>query len=240
MNKIITVRSRGKIRTINTLHRGKGTEVAHEFLDKVSRGFVKYSSNYMKLVEESPFAFREKQLNSILAPALAEFSKAFLMEFPINRKNKKLDYDSHGWVDYWAYYKSIDFYLELKHSYASLGGKITNVTLRRWESANCQAKDCIHSLPCLEGSRGFMSLSIQIIPIYETVKLNKEASSINDVERLINIQNIFHEKLEPRVNWSFLWIVHENLANKSYDLREKNKKYYPAVLIVANVSTLKK
>ncbi|MFM9785992.1 hypothetical protein, partial [Streptomyces scabiei] len=77
------------------------------------------------------------------------------------------------WIDYWASYNKIDFFIELKHSFASyLGGTITEVTSRRWGNANQQTKDCIDSLLILKSSKGFMTTAIQVIPIYETVKFD--------------------------------------------------------------------
>lgn len=67
--------------------------------------------------------FKERQLHSILAPALSKFTGAFLIESPVNRNWSSIsneDYDdSHGWVDYWCYYRDIVFLIELKHGFIS-------------------------------------------------------------------------------------------------------------------------
>lgn len=234
-----TIKSRGKLNIINNIPQGKGSFKTADFLEKLVNGFIKYSGNYMEIVNESPFAYRERQLNSLFGPAMADFTDAFLTEIPAIRKNKAAKTESYGWVDFWARYRKVDFYLELKHSYGSYNsGVITKETMDLWAKAKDQTQNCSKSLLRMEDSDGIMVLPVQVIPIYEGIYFENEPSSIENTERLLEIQNFYHDELVTSANWSALWIIHKDLAYDSYHVNGDKRVYYSAVLIVSNVTDI--
>lgn len=231
------IRSRGKLNIISNIPLGIGSRKSKDFLGNMVEGFIKYSANYMEIVNESPFAYSERQLNSLLGPAMADFTDAFLLEMPTSRKCKILKSEMNGWVDCWARYRKIDFYFELKHSYGSYkSGIITQRTFQLWSDAINQTKNCAHSLLRMDDSDGIMVLPIHVIPIYESVHKEKEALSIGNLNRLLELQEIYHQNLKPSFNWSALWIINEDLVGRSYHEYGDNLTYYSAVLIVSNVT----
>jgi len=121
---MITLRNIGKLNIKSDIGDGIGRRIANDFLNKLFEGFARQSSVYIKAIGEAPFAYRERQLHSIFAPALARFTTAFLMEHPLSRqwsKAKKLEHiDYTGWLDYWCRYRDFDFFIEIKHDYSAL------------------------------------------------------------------------------------------------------------------------
>lgn len=214
--------------------------VAKDFLESVALRFIDHSSQYMNLVGETPFAFRERQLNSVFAPAISKVAEAFLMELPTNRQNKKQGYNNYGWIDYWAFYRNIDFYLELKHSFISYRGRsVTDKTFYRWEKANEQTKDCATYLQVSYDSRGYMALPIQVIPIYEARQEHEDAEGIENEESLIELHDLVHSSLNPKPNWSCLLMPHKDLSNMAFHEYEDRNECYPGVIIVSRVEEMK-
>lgn len=235
-----TVRSKGKYRILDKIPRANGQMVAKDFLASVALSFIDHSSKYMDLVGETPFAFRERQLNSVFAPALSKVAEAFLMELPTNRINKRQGYDNYGWVDYWAFYRNIDFYLELKHSFISYRGRsITEKTSNRWLKVNEQTKDCAANLQVSHDSRGYMAVPIQVIPIYEVRQEYGVVEGTEKEESLIELHDLVHNSLNPRPNWSCLWIPHRDLTNRAFHEYEERDEYYPGVILVSRVEEMK-
>lgn len=234
-----TIRNCGKLRIIDDITDDQGSRVIRDFLSQLAESFAKRSAKYMRLVQESPFAYSERQSSSLLAPALSEISEAFLMEFPTKRKDRKLDYDTHGWIDFWALFRNIDFYIELKHSYLSYRGQsITSKTERRWKSVNQQVKDCKKDILTTIDSRGFITLPIQIIPIYESRRENESSLAVKNHPDLLGIHEHVHHSLSPSPNWSALWTINEDLVQNSFHYTENGLEYYPALLIVSRFDKL--
>ncbi|WP_143960150.1 hypothetical protein [Litoribacter populi] len=226
-------------RVLSEVVDGEGKRIAQDFLERLTNGFVKHSTKYMKFVYETPFAFGERQVNSILAPALAGFAEAFLLEIPANRKNLKQGYESHGWVDIWARYRKIDFYLEVKHSFASYKSlSINKDTHGKWEEAIVQIKDCSSSLMKMYDSNGIIILPLHIITIFDGVAEGEISLSIEDGNELSLIQKNHHHSLK-NLNWSSLWTVPGSLAKNAYHIRENKDIYYPGVILASNISKLR-
>lgn len=235
-----TLRGKGYLAFINEIRRSKGSVVVNEFLNEVAVNFAKFSSDYMKIVNESPFAYRERQVNSVFAPALSKVADAFFMEVPTSRIDKDLDYNSHGWIDYWAFYRNLDFYLELKHSYASyLGGSITQTSKRRWLNANRQTRDCLSHISKSYKSNGIVALPIHIIPIYKVVNDKIDDSFSHQDGELEEIYFGHHNGLEPKPNWSCLWTLPEPIINNCWHKSNRdNKEYYPGVMMFSNMDVV--
>ncbi|WP_152425186.1 hypothetical protein [Nafulsella turpanensis] len=235
-----TIRSKGKYRILDEIPRANGQMVAKDFLESLIKSFIDHSCHYMNLVGETPFAFRERQLNSVFAPAISKVANAFLMELPTNRQNTKQGYNNYGWIDYWAFYRNVDFYLELKHSYISYRGRsVTDKTSHRWGKANEQTKDCAANLQVSYDSRGYMALPIQVIPIYEARQVPEDAEGIENEESLIELHDLIHRSLNPKPNWSCLWIPHRDLSNMAFHEYEDRNEFYPGVIIVSRVAEMK-
>ena len=237
-----TIRNIGKINFISDIGDGTGRRIAKEFLNKILIEFAKQSTKYINAIYDAPFSYKERQLHSILAPALSKITAAFLMESPIERqwsKRKKEDIrDYTGWLDYWCRYKNVDFFIELKHNFDSYRTSIVRKeTLQNWSLMNNSQLAMLQkeAKRYSEFCKGVLLVSLHVVTIYEYLQNHKEPKSIGDIEKLIEIQKNYYDKLNPSPNWSGLWILNENLIKKSKDEIEAHNQYYPGVMMIAKV-----
>jgi hypothetical protein len=232
-----TIRSAGNVITFPTFSDGLGKRVTREFLDQIIVEFARQCEKYMTITGEAPFAYRERQLHSFIAPALSKCLEIFLMEAPVNRKWSEQDIqqpDSHGWVDYWCYLRNIVLLIELKHTFCSFrSGKPTKDLQAAWQKAIHQL-DAIkqEALTQSEWSKGSVRIALHVIPIYKSF-LEEQPENTDDERLLLQIKDRIIETLKPKPNWSGLWILRKNLVGP-YEYT-KRKEVYPAVLFVAYV-----
>lgn len=237
-----TIRRAGSVYTFSSLPKGSGMRVTKEFLDQLISGFARQCEKYMTLTGEAPFAFRERQLHSFLAPAMSQFTDLLLMETPVNRKWSELDLkqaDSHGWVDYWCYLKNIVMLLELKHGFCSLrSGLATQRLINGWRKA-IEQLDAIEEESHAQGQwcKGSVRIALHVIPIFES--FTKESpESTTTTEKLIQVTKKLLNSLNPAPNWPGLWVLHRNLVGP-YEYGER-KESYPAVIFAAYIYEMSK
>lgn len=225
---------------------GQGSLVAVEFLDKLIRGFAKNSANYINTAHEAPFVYRERQLASTLAPALAKITHSFLVELPVTRekisvkKKAKSDYKYLGWADYWVNYKGYDYYLELKHDFVSvISKKVTQSSLGKWKYMNeTQLPDLEREAKYLSGeTKGIFTIALEVITIFNFRDKNYHSSELHDSEKLLSIQKRYFEEFKD-CNWSGLWVLRNNLVENCYYEDEKHKETYPAVLFLSKIKKI--
>lgn len=231
-----TIPNVGKINISDTIKDGQGMRIATDFMRKLTTAFAKQSSKYINAISDAPFAYHEKQLHSILAPAISTITDAFLMEQPIERlltkKRDQTEKNYAGWLDYWCRYREIDLFIELKHDFDDLKTKtIEKRATTNWkdmktqlESLKKEAKDFS------EYCKGVLLISLHVVTIYDI----QENEIDIDYEKLIEIQNRYCNKFDS--NWSGLWILHRDLYNESHN--EDLKQYYPGVMLIARISKL--
>lgn len=234
-----------KIRTVGDIYYefslvdGPGIRIIKEFMMKLVRAFSKQASSYIRVTGEVPFVFKERQLHSILAPALASFTDAFLMESPVNRNWSAMSIeervDSHGWVDYWCYYRGISFLMELKHGFiSSRTGNVTKTVREDWKQAieqlNVIEKEAKVQSECTNGA---FRVALDVLPLYETVNSGRFKT---ENEKIISIHRNSLLEFEPLPNWSALWLLHKDLIGPYEYLN--STEYYPGVLFLSRISEI--
>lgn len=239
------IRGIGKKNIIDDFKDGEGTRIARDFLDRLLTEFAKQSSKYMIGACEAPFAYKEKQLHSMLAPSISKITPLFLMEQPIEREWSKLRnanmINTMGWLDYWCRYRNIDFFIELKHGIDSFStDNIRKNTKKDWLYANSKQLQFLKKEAKLfsQWSKGVILLSLHVISIYETTKLDKQPKSSENIEDLLWIQQNYYTNLKPKPNWSGLWILNNTLVETCKVEYDKSDKYYPGVLWLSRISEI--
>lgn len=225
---------------------GIGRRTIKNFMELLFKNVVEQSTKYMDSVKEAPYSFSEKQLHSIITPAIARLTDSFLMEQPISRqwsKRKKLDMnDSHGWLDYWCRYKGYDYFIELKHNYdAFKTDTIKDRLIKNWKLMNAQLAVVRNDAKeYRKNCKGVFLVSLHFVTVYETCSSIKEPSSLTNNVRLKEIQkNYFTSaQFKPAPNWSALWIVPKHYVLSTMKELSTNNQYYPSIMIVANISKL--
>lgn len=246
-----TFREVGKIHTVtqNLKKEGAGSIITKRFLDSMVLGFARNSAKYINTLNEAPFIFKEKQLNSLIAPVLSQTSDAFLTEHPMLRKNpsikklreQKLSY--LGWVDYWARKKDYDFYIEIKHDYDSFNtNTIRKIVRENWKSMNSQQLKQIknNALYLSSNMKGVFLISLHVIVIYHYSKFYDEEWSGYDTSELMSIQKRYFSSIQkPNPNWSALWTLHDDLVKNCTWENETHQENYPGVLFLSRVTRIK-
>lgn len=236
----ITLRGKGTA-IIKKLHPdGPGIRIAKEFLDKLATGCVEYAVKYMSVIDEAPFTFLERQSGGMVASALANFADTFLMEVPISRKHKKEKNEKYGWVDFWAYYREYDFFIELKQSYYSLySNKINQEITDSWSLGCDQIASCTQeSFAGYCATNKAIFLSFQIIPMYITLKPDKELNEYVSDENLASVHSQLTKNLAPSPSWSYLWKMKEDITMNTYRFVGESNRYYPAVIFLSRIETM--
>ena len=227
---------------------GKGSKKIKEFLDKLVLGFAKHSAKYINTLNEAPFIFKERQLNSILAPVFSKIGDAFVTEHPMKRKNLSLKMREagkksySGWIDYWARCGDFDFYIEVKHDYDAFNTEPIRLSALRnwknmWEQLNGIKKE---AKSISEQAPGIYLVSLHVIVIYDFRKLHVEENPEYDVSDLIGIQEKYFDNLStPSPKWSGMWILHDELVKTCRWESETHVECYPAVMFFSKFENIK-
>lgn len=153
---------------------GKDFAVAKELVENLFFDMAFLSTKYDNdQFCDLPFTYRERQLDSILLPALSKLcdSKVFV-ELPAIRQcsNRRFQVDeSSGRIDYWCIYKNYSFVFELKHSYDCFTTDITreDTVINRWIKMNEQLQSIEKEVKQYsEMTKGVIRIGFHIITSY--------------------------------------------------------------------------
>lgn len=204
----LTIRNSGKLIIYDQLEDGRGIRNLRRFLKEMAVTYAKKCCSYTDVVGELPFTYRERQINSIMVPAIMAHADAALMEQPITRKSKKGL--SHGWLDYWIIYKSSVFLIEVKHAWKAWDiDTVRQRTQDQWQKAAEQLiqikKDEVEGLAI---SRTAVKVALMVVPFYKSStdvnKLNEFIVSIEEAEKKFMK---LHSGFNPEPEWSCLWYL---------------------------------
>lgn len=179
--------------------------VSYEFVKKlffgVAQRAVVFGNNKYGFVDY-PFLYRERQLDSLILPELADLCKGITFaEYPVIRDSRKKINEisnSHGRVDYWCIYKDYSFVIEVKHSYDCFDNDYTKESrlASRWRYMNIQQLDDItkYLKGFCEKTKGVIRIALHFITPWSKLGLDSESvDSIRNKEKsvLIRIANEF-------------------------------------------------
>ena len=120
----------------DTLDDGKGIRNLRKFFMKVMKNFAEESFVFYKYWDEFPFVYRERQVNSVLIPAIHKYTNTIWLEQPFKKQNidSKI-YDDQRFLDIVTTDKKNIYFIELKHSFTSNTKKIIQKTDIEWDTA---------------------------------------------------------------------------------------------------------
>ncbi len=225
--------------------RGHGARVTTEFLRELIQHIVARSTRYYDEtgcvgVPEHVFAYRERQLHSVVCPAIADITACFLVENPLNRKPAG-EAEYRGSADYWIYYRDYSFLMELKHTYCaytrvddprkSIARKFTRALE---QLRNVRKEECID----LTFGKGLRKITLEVIVFYRG---SAEESKLKvDLERR-NFRALFRKlirntELKHMSNLRALWVLNRRLVEPAE--YANSFEIYPAVAFVGNISEI--
>jgi len=222
--------------------RGRGAKVTRDFLRELLRHIVVRSTQYYDETvdagqQEHVFTYRERQLHSVVCPAIADITTFFLIESPLIRKPAG-EAEYRGSVDYWIYYMNYSFLMELKHTYFAFARadnprkSITKKFARALEQlGNVRKKEC----RSLTFGKGLRKIALEVVVFYRGSK--EESRLTIDLEsedfRALFKKLVRNTELEYRSNLRALWVLDERLVEP---VEYANSfAIYPAVAFIGNI-----
>jgi hypothetical protein len=229
-----TIRGAGYFYEANRLATVSGSKKIRTFLRTSAIEFLRVCVQYHRIINELPFIYRERQIQSLLLPSLAKVTRAVIAEQPIRRKiGKKV---ISGRIDYWVFYEPYVFLIESKQSWQSVSSKRTRKdTKRAWSAALEQLKSISRNeMEQLSYSTKHIArIALIIVPCYQASK-HKDKLIPHSEEAAIDILNTLSGTLKPAPNWSAVWAIHKRLqTNHEYE-KERNE-IYPFLAFLARV-----
>ncbi len=130
------MKNKVEIDTKDLLEDNIGIRSTRKFLENIIELFAKESFQFYNIWGEFPFIYSEKQVNSVIIPAIHEYTSNIWLEQPFKKvKNNQRFLDI-------ATTKGKNIYLiELKHSWNSKTEGVAKYTDKEWEKAIEQISD---------------------------------------------------------------------------------------------------
>ena len=125
-----------EIKASDTLKDEQGINDIRNFFDQVIESFAKESFRFYKIWDEFPFVYRERQVNSVLVPAIYKYTKTVWLEQPFKKRG-----EDQRFLDIVTADKNNIYLIELKHSFNSRTEYIRESTDKEWEKAIEQISD---------------------------------------------------------------------------------------------------
>jgi hypothetical protein len=226
-----TIYNSGKLIQTKKLCKGKGHQITQEFLNNLTEHFIKQSISYYDNVGELPFVYKEKQIHSVLFPAIHNISEAAFLEAPIIRKKS----GRIGWIDYWVLYKSTVFLIEIKHCWGSVvSPKLSSKIITNWNAVVDQIIDIKKSEITNQSESGskIIKIALMVIPYYQSSKSSESLKTLGQNECLDTFENHINQ-FTKKPSCSYIWFLHDRLQEHF----EYNDRFecYPFVGIVAKI-----
>jgi hypothetical protein len=239
-----TIRNIGKVYSSDSIEDKYATRVTRKFLDELTIEFARVSNKLIgpaNFLEYPPFAYRERQIHTILSPALFNTTDFFILEAPANREKSKIsdEDDSHGWSDYVCNYNGFCYIIEVKHwplAYKTLTPDQHMKNL--WRNAIDQ--NTISEFDAKwysKRSKGAYRLALLVSPIYQSSS-NQFADFTNDKDYLISkLFDQFNIHLKKKPDYLSLWALHDKLCEPYH--ADDITHFYSGVAFAAKLSPLK-
>ena len=232
-----TINNTGYFLEKSRLPQEKGMRKASAFLHQMTEEFGRNCGKYFDMVKDLPFAYRERQVHSMLLPSIAKISQAAFVEQPVSRKNN--GNSQHGWIDYWVYYESFVFLIELKHGWHTLYSQnVRTKTQQGWKKGIEQIK----SISKLEAKsigldpNKMLKMALMIVPHYQDSSKINHLTSLDKL-KVTNAHNFLVNNLSPTPNWNSLWALNKRLQEVR-SFKNSWNEIYPSVSFVAKVESL--
>lgn len=232
----VTLRGVGRMRTMDSVRDGKNMRKTRDLLQGVSRNFARGCVSYHDVVGEWPFVYGERQLHSILIPAIAKHADAVFLEQPISRKS--IDAENHGWLDYWVLYRDVVFLIELKHAFFSIAsGKLSDRQRKLWSQAIAQLEGISSSQAQeIAHAGGIVKIALMVLPFSRFSK-HESRMVVHGESQMDQYISSVTGALDPHPDWACLWLLHEELQR--YEEVTDGYEIYPAVCLTAKIECVK-
>jgi hypothetical protein len=209
---------------------GIGKRTTKKFLTTLLEKIIENAIRYYDNTSDSVFSYRERQLDTVICPAIADQTLAFLTEHPLKRKPSGED-EYPGFVDYWASFNGVSYLMEIKQAYYGYkSGRIRASIPNRFSEAIDQLRD-VRKETCedlCQGDKNLFKIALEAITFFRSSFEKKELIGYKTVPIINAFQRL--KTLNPlnEGNMHALWLVDRNKV-EPYDYTDSNgtTKYIP-------------
>ncbi|WP_067175232.1 hypothetical protein [Sulfurospirillum sp. UCH001] len=222
-----------KLMINSQLQDGIGVRNFKKFFEIFIEKFAQKSTKYFDITDDLLYIYREKQLNTVIAPILDEIATAFLCEYPTERKFSKKESDkSHGWIDYWVKDNSTIYLIELKHSYNGLQNDdvLKSSAIHNWKTA-------VDQLIQVKNDKNFTLNNENVLKIALIVVVTITSSKkkiVNNEEKCEKIQALLVKELNLKNSFIVANLIPCDTMCKLYKYAD-GEFSYPYIHIVAQI-----
>ena len=214
-----------------------GAREASSFLERLTRKMAQACTTFYEVVGILPLD-GERQIQSIVLPAMYQISKAVYVEHPITRETERKEKAS-GRIDYWVYYEQFVFLIELKVIWIKDWEKPLHLSdnyQRCWKSVLNQLlyvpKNEATWLAIEEGK--VLKIAMLMVPTYRWSATEIEPISRADIAE---VHHTLSTTLKPEPNWCCTLAFPGVLQQLELD-NEEGHELYPSLSVMTHIQTV--
>lgn len=210
-------------------------QVIQEFFSKFFESFAEETVKFHDHWGMLPFTHSEKQVNSVVVPAMHKITNNVWLEQPFKAANEQ------RFLDIATVHGNNIYLIELKHSWNSKNENIAKNTDGEWETAIDQIADLKrNTVKQFVNHKDFniFRIALMIMPTYLTNDLNHgilEQSSQQYAENIFNKYQEYRSE-KYRANYVSTWKVED--AEKYTHEYDGGKQIFPFISFVARIEKI--
>ncbi|TKI68509.1 hypothetical protein FCU45_10885 [Sulfurimonas crateris] len=215
--------------------KNKDVQKTHKFFQDFFNAFAKETINFYEHWGMLPFTYKEKQLNSVVTPAIYKITNNVWLEQPFKARGKQ------RFLDIATVHGDSIYLIELKHSWNSKKEDITKNTDEEWEVAIEQIADLKrNTVKQFVNHKDFniFRIALMVMPTYLTNDLNHgvlEESSQQYAEKIFNKYQEYRSE-KYRANYVSTWKVEECI--KYIHEYDRGKQIFPFISFIARIEQI--
>lgn len=218
----------------------KGTRITRKLLSGTVRSFARRVRAFDDAVKQAgnyPFAWREKQIHSILLPALSKNSTMLFSEQRVERGRGKTA--KRGYLDYWILHRDVLILLEIEQGYQKLPiGTINANIQKKWSEAKRQINDFsskrLKDELEIKPSKTFRAM-LMILILFREAEKERELKKPLSRDRVVEPFEQMLKHVRPTPNWSALWSLSRRFQDPVGQDEGNRFEAYPAIMFFSHV-----
>jgi len=222
----------------------------NDFLESIMKEFMEESFSFYKFWEELPFINTEKQLNSVLLPAIHKHTKNIWLEEPFKEKPN----DKQRFLDIATQKDDNTYLIELKHAWNSRLDKFLSRTKNEWGTAIKQIADITKK--SMENSFEFdnednvYKIALMIMPTVISLDEKHDTLNMSASKYAEDLFNAFNRDNAKKYKANFVGAIklknpekykYEYTYKYEYQYKDEHKggtQIFPYVSFIARVESL--
>lgn len=206
-----------------------------KFFDKLHKTFAKETIDFYEQWGLLPFSYSEKQVNSIIVPAIYKITKNIWLEQPFKIGDKQ------RFLDIATTHQGNIYLIELKHSWNSKNENISKQTDKEWETAIDQIATLKRSnVKRFVNHKDFniFKIALMVMPTYLTNDFNHRILEHSAEEYAKNIFTKYKEYRSEkyRANYVSTWKV-KNYKDYTYEY-DGGEQIFPFISFIAKIEKI--